>query len=370
MPNHNRQIDDCVDYPYEKELIDCFIEFLRTNYSAELKSSEIRLSVVKSGMSRVKKLFLYADRIYPYFIKIGDIKNISREDSKYGHAARRIPALSIPPKEHLLRDSTGKYGLIAFRYITGSKKNDPPLTLLSAYREMPIHRFITLIDELYQNVLVEYHNFADASIGKLPVPTINKELFSLVNNNEISIMLEKYESLRLQADQLCLPIGTIHGDLHCENILIGRYYNPIVLDFEMSLEGACLLRDFAEYEIALFYAGAVSQFDETEQSAQVYYQSDSIFLATGVDKFQTTIQRVRANMSNSIMLMKNGSDEIIEDIEVSYRLYLMRYIILYGRIAQLSLTSYQRRSVISLFADVFRAVFEITKLLVKERGAI
>lgn len=357
MPfSENNSLNEFVKDEKEKELIYNFFVHVRDTYNNTLRFSSLRFAPVTVGMSRVNKLFMYSDTIYPYFLKVGKNKNISREDSKYGHAARKIPALSIPPKETIIRNKSGELALIAFRYVTGNSKIEAPETLFSMYKKMPVYRMITVVDELFQIVLSDYHSFSTSEIEQKNIPDIDISIINGINNiSVLDRMIKNYNDLVNKTSFLFMPCGLIHGDLHCENILVGRYFNPIVLDFEMALDKECLFRDFAEFEIAMLFAAACTDFDNTESAAEAFYSQTNILQICDVDKFTTLLQRIRANLIASVKKKENISRRsmVLEDLNIAYSIYLMRYICLYCRVAALNTTGSTRRTLISFFEQIF-----------------
>ncbi|HTV70599.1 MAG TPA: phosphotransferase [Rhizobiaceae bacterium] len=318
---------------------------------------------ISIGISRSDKLFVQSKTSYPYFVKIGEAKNIKREDSKYGQAARKIPALSIPPKEILLEDKINNVALISFRYVTGSHRQDNPASLFYHYQSMDVYDVMSLIDDLFHAVLHDFHSFRTAKYESHEVPSLDESIFKNDRRDEsLNKMVEKYNNFVSRDLRYISAIGPIHGDLHTENILVGRYDNPILIDFEMSLQDNCLLKDFAEFEIALLLAVATTSFDEIEDEVSAFYKNRLIFGLGGIGKFPSSASRIRANLCESLseMCRARGLDMpgVFREAAIVYRIYLLRYLCFYARIANLNQTGMIRRGIISLFEDVFNILYE------------
>jgi len=354
------RIDGSKLKPAHNNLLSRFLDHVTKSYDLSEAREDFLMQEISIGISRTDKLFVQSKNSYPFFLKVGDAKNIKREDSKYGQAARKIPALSIPPKEIFIEDKENDCALIAFRYVTGSNRGDNPTSLFYHYVSMDTYSLLSLIDDLFTFVLSDFHSFRNAKYESHEIPALDVEIFRENADSRIDDMVEKYNKIVAKIPEIRVPLGSIHGDLHTENILVGRYNNPILIDFEMAVQDNCLLRDYAEFEVALLLAAATTSYDEADEQANKIYNNRFVFGINGISKLASSTARIRANLFDQLSgfsVAKEVSIEaIFHDASLCYRVYILRYLCFYVRIANMNQKGGLRHGIIALFHAMFEKV--------------
>ena len=345
----------------EKELLRLFVERVRRKYTVSSELEDIRFQRIKLGFSPVTKLFSRSKYVFPYFIKLGDANEIERESRNYGIASQRIPPLNVPPLETYLQGTRlGKEhsstSLIAFRYITGSDRTLPPLSLFYGYEEMSKYELVEVIDEIFQNVLRELHSFHTKKEILITKHLIHK--IANFQNSEYPILLnlvKKYNHVARNARRLKFPHGKIHGDLHLENILLGRKASPVIIDFGMMYDRGCLIRDFAEFEVAMLVAALFNDFERTSIFAKMFYSSGGFLNNHGVDRFSRAAQTVRANLH---VLSRSAPGYLLDITKLSYLydIHLMRYICSYLLIVVETLGEEKKHAIVGYMTQIFETL--------------
>ena len=105
----------------------------------------------------------------------------------------------------------------------------------------------------------------------------DRAVFDSIANKRLSEMVVQYNDFILGAPCPNLPHGMVHGDLHCENIIVNKKLSPIIIDFEMMRPEGCLLNDFAEFEVALIVAALDSSADLYAPVVRAIYARSNIF---------------------------------------------------------------------------------------------
>ncbi len=348
----------------EVDLIGHFIRYVARRYQINPEDIEFKFRAITIGMSATTKLIAHARNIYPYFIKIGDKNLIKKETSHHNMASARIPPLYVPPLETVIDGDIAKYkteasagsALVAYRYISGRNKGQLPVSLMDAFPDIGKYRMIELIDELFGVVLSDFHAFADAPVLKPFEHLIhNKKRFAELKIKRLNTMITKYNKLAENGSCPLLPHGMVHGDLHCENVIVNRKLSPIIIDFEMMRQQGCLLNDFAEFEVALIVAALESNTDFYGPVAEMIYSRKNMFEVFGVDKLSRCVRSIRANLADMIFRESgfHQSPSAMHEIEGVYNSLLLRYLCSYSYVAKKSLSKERGTIVFSGLEELF-----------------
>ncbi|MBK1869940.1 phosphotransferase [Aestuariivirga sp. YIM B02566] len=349
------------------KLLKDFLKYVCETYNLPDHLNDFQIEQVSIGISRSSKVFVQSASTYPYFVKIGEDKNINRENSRYGQAARKIPALSIPPKERFLQDSESGNSLVAFRHVAVGPHTPGATSLFSKMKSLSTYEIMSVIDDLFHVVLFDFHAFRSAEYSVVELKPLDRAAFQDSSNfklrSELAQMLGQYDAIVRDASSrgIKMPIGQIHGDLHTENILLGKYNNPIVIDFEMSLPHDTLVKDYAEFEVALVYAVVSSSFDESHDEIKAFYEPTYVFGVRGISKISSALSRIRANLyEHASDFAKSNSLPVVDfyrDLSLIYKIFLLRYFCFYSRIATLnSANTAIGYAITVLFKDLFENV--------------
>ncbi len=354
----------------EVELIQHFSRHIARRYQMESSSIEFRFKTIQIGMSKTTKLLAHSRNVYPYFIKIGEKKTINKEVSNFNRASARIPPLYIPPLETVIDGSIDKYysenvaksALVAYRYISGHNKGTPSTSLLEAFSSINKYTMIELIDELFGIVMKDLHAFGeDVDYCKFEHLFHNESRFSEIGSKRLSEMVRQYNEFIEYAPTPELPHGMVHGDLHCENVIVNKRLSPIIIDFEMMRQEGCLLNDFAEFEVALIVAALEADTDMYAPIARRIYSRINMFELFGTDKLSRSIQAIRINLADMLFresCMEANAEQIL-GIQTVYNSLLLRYLCSYSFVAKKSLAEQRSLVVFAVLEDLFDRKFHL-----------
>lgn len=356
---HDDQLSD-----EQRSLLRDFFSHLAKKYKMEISEDKVKFKESRIGLSPVKKIFVITDDFFPFFIKMGDASEIQRESRNYGKAKFRMPPLSIPPHETYISNTSG-IALIAFQSITGKSKHDVPGSLFNTYHLLSQYDLIEIIDEIYQVALSELHGFERGPILKeIEYVEHDIALFSRQAYKTTSEMVLKYNKLVSKAYSPLMPHGHVHGDLHCNNILLGRGNVPVIIDFAMLREEGCLLCDFAELEISILVTSLFSDFSETVNHARSCYRGESLFDNFGVNKFSRCVRVIRSNLFHSFYESCAGCKEVeLEDVTYVYQMLLLRYLCSYSWVVHETMEELQRRAITNFLSELFLSIHARTAKL-------
>lgn len=350
----------------EEQLVSFFLQHLAKVYRLDSPKSDYLFTPISAGLSDSTKIIVQSDSIYPYFIKIGSNYNISKEVTKHNTASSNLPPLYLAPFETLISSESKKYhtkqteglSLVSYRYITGGIKGKSPKTLLKSFKYIDKYKMIELIDEIFQVVFKDLHSFHDKSfIKKFDYHIHDSTVFDELSNATVSRMVNRYNILAENAKRFNLPHGMVHGDIHCENIIVNKKYTPIIIDFEMLRTNGCLLNDFAEFEVALLVAALDSDVDKYGPFSRNCYQSENILNLFGVDKFSRCVRSIRSNLCHFIF----GQDKFdfkIEQISYTYLMLILRYLCSYSWVSIKSMEERRSLVVVGVLSIIFDQIFD------------
>lgn len=370
-------LNDGVLSDAEVELLKHFIRHVSRRYRLKHDDVEFKFRAIQIGMSSTTKLVAHSREIYPYFIKIGDNALVNKEVSNYNRASARVPPLYLPPLEQVIDGDVPKYhsdvtagnALVAYRYISGRNKGKPPISLFSAFPEIGKYRMIELIDEVFGVVLKDLHAFSNHSNQKkFQHFSHDGTIFDAIENKRLSEMVAQYNELVETAPRPELPHGMVHGDLHCENIIVNKKLSPIVIDFEMMRREGCLLNDFAEFEVAIIVAALDSDTDRYASIVREAYSRSSMFEVFGTDKLSRCIRSIRSNLADMLFREANlkHCQESLQDIQQVYNCLLLRYLCSYAYVAKKSLSEQRGLLVFAVLEDLFDRKLSATETEAKK----
>lgn len=352
----------------EEQLVKFFLQHLARVYRIDLSETEFLFEPISSGLSSSAKIIAQSEQIYPYFLKIGENFIINKEVSKYNLASSNLPPLYLAPIETVISSDSKKYltsktkglSLVAFKYITGGIKGAKPDTLFKSFEKIDKYKMIELIDEIFQIVFQDLHSFHSKSYMSEFKHLIHKEhVFDELNNATVSSMVHRYNMLADQAPQYELPHGIVHGDLHCENIIVNSKFTPIIIDFEMLRKSGCLLNDYAEFEIALLVAALDCDVDKYGPCARSCYNSINILELFGIDKFSRCVRSIRSNLCNPIFNNARFKDKNIKIDQVShtYACLLLRYLCSYAWVSIKTMEERRSLIVVGVLSQIFDQLY-------------
>lgn len=356
--------------PHERLLVEHFIRFLARKYQFDLDEQEFLFQKIGIGLSKSVKLLATSRDVYPYFLKIAESVAVDKEVSNVNRASARVPPLHMPPVETVISSQNVKYksptiegySLVAFRYISGSAKGHAPTTLAARLPELGTYKTIEVIDELFQDVLRDFHAFSKADLE--PFEHFNHDhevigVFNAAKNTTLSNMVRRYNLLakRYAAEgrTIALPHGHVHGDLHCENIILSGKFTPILIDFEMMRQQGCLLNDFAEFEIAMLMALIDGDVEKSYESVEKCYSGWNVFSFFGVDQVSRAIRAVRSNLGHSLFNISNlpSDEKTIRSVSEIYMVLLLRYLCSYTWVALHSMAKHRSLVIAGVLSMVF-----------------
>jgi len=381
----------------EKELVGHFLQQLVRRYKIDLSENEFQFLPVGAGLSKSSKIITQCEDVYPYFLKISDIPSINSEVSNYNRASSKIPPLYIPPIEMVISGDNKKYksentkniALVAFKYITGSKKGDSPRTLFDSFGLIDQYRMIELIDELFQTVLGDMHAFtkhvggpkfferetqpeffvtrdyvspSNNPFGIMSFQHYNHNvgLFQELGDDTINSMVERYNHFQSSALSFEMPHGMVHGDLHCENVIVNKKLSPILIDFEMLRKDGCILNDYAEFEVAMLVAALDHDVVEFGPCARTCYDNEDLFSFFGIDKFSRCVRSIRSNLGHRLFNLcgMEVSRQKINSLTYLYYILLLRYLCSYSWVSVKSFDEKRSLVVVGVLNQIFNQVLD------------
>jgi hypothetical protein len=151
----------------------------------------------------------------------------------------------------------------------------------------------------------------------------------------------------------------IHGDLHCENIILNKRNMPLIIDFEMMKMDGCLINDFAEFEIALVVAALDADVELYGPSIRGCYGSMSMFEVFGVDKIIRAIRTIRANLAHNLFNLAKipASRQFLDELDYAYKVTLLRYICSYTWFAAQSMSERRSLVVVGVLTTIFDQLY-------------
>jgi hypothetical protein len=353
--------------PHEQDLVQRFLYYLSDKNGIDLRESEFSFQWIGMGLSQSTKLLALADSFYPFFLKISDNASIQRESSNFAKATARIPPLHLPPRETLISSESPAiknevndgYSLLAVPFLTDSSKGQAPTSLFEAFPRLTTYQLVEVIDEIFQVVFRDFHSFhklSPANFRPMEPRLHNLELFKSVDRVTLTSMVERYNHLAATCARPSLPHGILHGDLHCENIILNKRNMPLIIDFEMMNMDGCLINDFAEFEVALVVAALDADVELFGPSIRSCYGSASMFELFGIDKIVRAIRAIRANLAHNLFNLAKipATRQILDDLDYAYKIALLRYICSYTWFAVQSMS--ERRSLVVV--GVLMTIFE------------
>jgi Ternary complex associated domain 9 len=361
---------DKVLEPHEQDLVQRFLYYLSDKYGIDLRESEFSFQWIGMGLSQSTKLLALADSFYPFFLKISDNASIQRESSNFTKATARIPPLHLPPRETLIssedpaikNEVNDGYSLLAVPFLTDSSKGQPPTSLFEAFPRLTTYQMVEIIDEIFQVVFRDFHSFHKLSRGNFrPVePRLhNIEIFNTLGRVTLSAMVERYNQLAASCAKPSLPHGIIHGDLHCENIILNKRNMPLIIDFEMMQMDGCLINDFAEFEIALVVAALDADVELYGPTIRGCYGGATMFEVFGVDKIVRAIRTIRANLAHNLFNLAKipATREFLNELDYIYKITLLRYICSYTWFAAQSMSERRSLVVVGVLTTIFEQLY-------------
>jgi hypothetical protein len=364
-------LSDNVFDPPEQDLVEQFLQVLSRRYQIDLSDSEFRFQGIGVGLSKSSKVLALSDDFYPYFLKISDVASINKEVSNLNRASTRIPPLHIPPLETVVssenpkfaRDANRGFSLLAVRYISDSAKGEKPLSLFEEFPKLDVYASIAIIDELFQVVFRDLHAFHKLKPDQIkPFEHFqhDEELFSKIRNATLTSMVKRYNEFVATARTCDLPHGLLHGDLHCQNIILNSRKMPLIIDFEMMRLDGCLLNDFAEFEVALLVAALDSDVVKFGPSIRGCYRGATLFEFFGVDKITRSVRSIRTNLAHNLFNIAelDPSKSFMAEFDYIYRVLLLRYICSYAWVSQTSMSEKSSLVVIGVLSNIFDQLYE------------
>ncbi len=361
---------DRVLEPHEQDLVQRFLHYLSDKNGIDLRESEFSFQWIGMGLSQSTKLLALADDFYPFFLKISDNASIQRESSNFTKATARIPPLHLPPRETLISSESPAiktevndgYSLLAVPFLTDSSKGQAPTSLFEAFPRLTTYQLVEVIDEIFQVVFRDFHSFHKLKPGNFrPVqPRLhNVDIFKTLDRVTLTTMVERYNLLAASCAKPSLPHGIVHGDLHCENIILNKRNMPLIIDFEMMKMDDCLINDFAEFEIALVVAALDADVELYGPTIRSCYSSASLFEVFGIDKIVRAVCTIRANLAHNLFNLAKipATRAFLGDLDYIYKITLLRYICSYTWFAAQSMNERRSLVVVGVLTTIFDQLY-------------
>lgn len=348
------------------KLLEHFVEIQRKVHRIPNLMSTVRVKPIDTGLSATARLFLKSKHTFPFFIKIGSSSDIQVEYKKHNLAQRMLPAQHFAERVYfgsgnkINRTDPDLLGrsIVAFRYITAGRKDSSPEMLHDAYRHLSKTEMIEVVNDLFQVIFHDFHGFATDRCGPLEVDYLVRDEahFKSSQIQTVIDMFRRYNDMVERAVRYPVPHGRVHGDLHLRNVLLGRRNTPVIIDFAMTRDRACLLTDFAEFEVALLLAALEAEFDEAVRSFQGCYISADIRVVEGATKLNSSIRELRAVLFDLIANSNGGGQSNREELSYVYSMFLLRYFCSYGLMAEKTLKAEKAFAVVEVMRRAFEAV--------------
>jgi thiamine kinase-like enzyme len=361
---------DKVLEPHEQDLVHQFLRHLSVKYQFDLSHSEFTFQWIGMGLSQSTKLLALSETTYPYFLKIADNTSIRIEGSNLAKASARIPPLHLPPLETVLSSEdplirnhlNDGYSLLAVPFLTDSSKGQAPTSLFEAFKRLTTYEMVEIIDEIFQVVFRDFHAFhklQPANFKPYAPRLHNVEIFNTLGRVTLSGMVERYNQLASSCAKPDLPYGMLHGDLHCENIILNKRNMPLIIDFEMMKMDACLINDFAEFEIALVVAALDADVELYGPTIRGCYGDAGMFELFGIDKIVRTIRSIRANLAHNLFNLAKipATRKFLDDLDYVYKISLLRYLCSYTWFAVQSMNERRSLVVVGVLTTIFDQLY-------------
>ena len=177
--------------------------------------------------------------------KIADIATVKDEVERFNRHVLRLEARSYPPIVDLVCAGAGLTGGVFYRLLDPSSRS-----LFSRLATNPTRATatVTKVRNLTKPWIAGEKPTQVADIRRASVG--DEEADKLVTTHGLSWAKEGFEPKRIQARQACL-----HGDLHGGNILVDRFWTPLLIDFSEVDDGVASIDPITLELSLLFHPG-------------------------------------------------------------------------------------------------------------------
>lgn len=304
------------------------IKKLLSEIFTDQRIEEFYFLQIHRGLSDAKKIAVKPHNLYPLLIKISTASEILKEYEGYKTLKFRINTSNLLQCEGYSQDKDK--GAIAYHYVTKGRVRDT----YDRLDTMPengdpkdVERVVGVVNLVFEYALKKSHfgHGLPKDIRPINLNTESNSVFTdcFFNHSEICEVINTYNSIINCSSGILAPFGTVHGDLHPKNILVGMNDIPILIDYSYVTKGECIFLDYSKlevYSITMFPAKVTNSFFERKLFERQYSTDPLILPRSSKDFLSSVIFEIRKNLWKNCMSNNIGMNYI--DIDKAYRAYL------------------------------------------------
>lgn len=293
--------------------------------------NEFYFMQINRGLSKAKKIAVKPHNLYPVIIKISDKNDILKEYTGYKNLKFRVNTSNLLYCEGVsyCEDIAG----IAYHYVTKGRVRDTYDrldTLPQNGDRETLARVVNIITNVFDYALKKSHfgHGLPKDIRKVEFSHINKSVFSdnYFSDMEKDEIIKAYNKIIIAAENIQAPFGTIHGDLHPKNILVGMNDIPILIDYNYVKSNECIYIDYAKLEVhmlTMLPQNITNSFFERKLFDRQYSTEPLILPRSEKDFLSSVVFEIRKILWKNCMSNNVGRNYI--EIDKAYRAYLAHH---------------------------------------------
>lgn len=283
---------------------------------------------INRGLSKAKKIAAKPHNLYPLMIKISSKREILEEYEGYRNLRFKVNSSNLLFCEGIAYN--GETGGIAYQYVTRGRVRDTYDRLDTIPRDgskEDTERVIRIINNVFESALKKCHFGHGLPKDVRPV-TFSKENTSIFTDNlfseeQQSQIINVYNEIIGKACGILAPFGTVHGDLHPKNVIVGINDIPILIDYNYVKSGECIYTDYAKLEVhmlTMFPRKVTASFFNRKLFERQFSFEPLILPRSGRDFLSAVIFEIRKNLWKNSMSNDIGRNYL--EIDKVYRAYL------------------------------------------------
>lgn len=283
---------------------------------------------INRGLSKAKKIAAKPHNLYPLLIKLSTVEDISDEYGGYKKLLFRVNTSNLLRCEGIAYH--GAIGGIAYHYVTRGRVRDT-YDRLDVIPKDGAKEESDRVNKIINNVLdsaLKKSHFSHGlpkDIRPVKMHMEDTRIFTdhFFTEKEKIELLAVYNRIISNALNIMAPFGTVHGDLHPKNILVGMNDTPILIDYNYVRSGECIFTDYAKLEVymlTMFPQNVTTSFFDRNLFER-QYSSDPLILPRSERCFlSSAIFEIRKILWKNCMSNNIAMNYL--EIDIVYRAYL------------------------------------------------
>lgn len=330
------QTNDALVTIDQLELTDQEVELIQSLLSRIFTEKEIETVYflqINRGLSKAKKIAAKPHNLYPLLIKISNKKEILDEYEGYRNLKFKVNSSNLLFCEGTVYND--EIGGIAYHYVTRGRVRDTYDRLDTIPKDggkEDTERVIRIINNLFESALKKCHfghglpkDVRPVSLDRETISAFTDDLFT---NEEKRRIIHFYNDIIDNACGILAPFGTVHGDLHPKNVIVGINDIPIIIDYNYVASEECIYTDYAKLEVHMLtmFPGEVTDSFFARKLFERQFSSEPLILPrSGRDFLSAVIFEIRKNLWKNSMSNDIGRNYM--EVDKVYRAYLAYHLL-------------------------------------------